>query len=217
MKNQDPDPRPKAKRRLGRQCRVCRHAERERIGLLSVGGGSLESLGRKFGLSKDCIHRHMQNHVSAETKAALIAGPAQIQELAARAAKENLSTIDYLSILRSALMKQLTATSDAGDVFGLSRLATTLLSVILEIGKISGDVSRFSHLSLHQTNQNVFLSDPGVLRMQAALLRALQPFPDARRAVIIALRGLEEAEATKGNGHAVLAAPMRIEVELADG
>ena len=86
-----------------------------------------------------------------------------------------MGTLDYLSVLRSVLMRALTSTSDAGDVFGLSRVASTLLSIILEMGKISGEVSKISHLSLHQTNQNVFLTDPGVLRMQAALLQALQP------------------------------------------
>lgn len=124
-------------------------------------------------LSKFNIHRHMQNHVTAATKAALLAGPVTIQELAARAAKENMGTFDDRSVLRSVLMRSLTAASEAGDVFGLSRVASTLLSIILEMGKISGEVSKIWHFAFHQTSQNVFVGDPGVLRMQAALLQAL--------------------------------------------
>ena len=72
--------------RISRQCQVCRHDERWRVELLRAGGASLDSLAAKFGLSRDSIFRHMRDHVSDEMKAGYLAGPVQLQELAAKAA-----------------------------------------------------------------------------------------------------------------------------------
>lgn len=213
------DPRPNGR---FTKCSTCKHPERERIEMLSCGGASLESLAEKFSteknpLTKHCLSRHMRNHVAPETKEALAGGPAHLNQLAERAAKENMSILDYLQILRSTLMRQLTNCNIADDAFSTSRLAATLLAVLQEIGRLTGEISNIQSLHLHR-HGHVLLNDPAILNMQSALLAALQPFPEARRAVIVALRELEAADAPMPvNGHAMLAPPREIEGVLANG
>jgi hypothetical protein len=52
--------------------------------------------------------------------------------------------------------------------------------------------------------------------MQASLLRALAPFPDARAAVVQALRALDEGNAQAGTARAMAAAPVLIEARAND-
>ncbi|MDA9494043.1 hypothetical protein [Bradyrhizobium sp. CCBAU 11361] len=77
--------------KTGPKCTVCAHDERWRIELLRAGGASLDSLATKFGLSKDAVGRHWHNHVSADMKASYLVGPAQLADLAAKAADEGAS------------------------------------------------------------------------------------------------------------------------------
>ena len=177
------------------RCQICNHPERERIELLRAGGAGINSLAAKFGVHRDAIWRHWQKHVSAETKATLIAGPVQLHELAIRASRENMSVLDYLAILRSQLMQQLTHVSGANNSYAVSRVGQTLLAVLQEIGRMTGEISRLSSVNLTQvSNQTLILNDPAIVAMQTAILGALQAHPEARRDVIAALRALESRD-----------------------
>ena len=93
----------KAKTLNCKTCTVCRHAERMRIEMLRLAGSTADTLASRFGLKRDAIYRHMANHVSASTKAALIADT-PLKDLADRAAAEGVSLIDYLAIVRTTVM-----------------------------------------------------------------------------------------------------------------
>jgi len=86
------------------RCQVCRHEERWRIELLRAGGASLDALALKFKVDRDAIWRHWNKHVSAEMKAGYLAGPVQLQELAAKAADTGGSVLDHLHAVRTVLM-----------------------------------------------------------------------------------------------------------------
>src|SRR5580658_3398974 len=75
-------------------CTVCAHVERTRIELLLAGGAGQHAVGRKYGLSKDSVHRHWKNHVTEERRAALIMGPVQRMSLAAQVAEESESVLE---------------------------------------------------------------------------------------------------------------------------
>jgi hypothetical protein len=62
--------------------------------LLKAGGASLNSLAQKFAVSRDSIDRHWHRHVSVETKASYLCGPAELAGLAAKAALEGDSVLD---------------------------------------------------------------------------------------------------------------------------
>ncbi|TFV69418.1 hypothetical protein E4K64_33340 [Bradyrhizobium frederickii] len=179
----------------GPKCTVCAHDERWRIELLRAGGASLDSLATKFGLSKDAIGRHWHNHVSVEMKASYLVGPAQLAELAEKAADEGASVLDHFRAVRTMLMSQLAATTEAGDARGAAIVAGQLVGVLEKIGKVTGEIATIAQGTINIQNNVAIVNSPQFAKVQAAILRALAPHGAARAAVVAALHELD-AETT---------------------
>jgi hypothetical protein len=178
-----------------RLCKVCKHESRWRIELLRAGGASLDSLAAKFGVDRDAIWRHWTKHVSDEMKAGYLAGPVQLQELAAKAADTGSSVLDHLHAIRTVLMGHLTTMTEAGDGIGASHVAGKLTRVLETIAKIGGELGEMARSVVITNNNIAIMSHPGFAQVQATLLRALAPHPAARAAVVVALRGLDSGNA----------------------
>src|SRR5947207_10238371 len=56
------------------RCQGCNHLERVRIERLLAAGASIKGAARKFAIDYHALRRHWRNHVSAEARAAYIAG-----------------------------------------------------------------------------------------------------------------------------------------------
>jgi hypothetical protein len=177
--------------KTGPKCTVCQHDERWRIELLHAGGASLSSLAEKFGLSKDAIGRHWNNHVSKEIKASYLVGPAQLAVLAAKAAEVGASVLDHFRAIRTMLMSQMAATTEAGDARGAAIVAGQLVSVLEKIGKVTGEIATIAQGTINVTNNVAIVNSPEFAKVQAAILRALAPHGAARSAVVEALRELD--------------------------
>lgn len=171
-------------------CSVCRHPERHRIEMLRLGGSPVDPLAEKFGLGRDAIYRHMANHVDAETKASIIAD-VPLKDLAARAAEEGVSLLDYFAIVRSTVIEQLLSAAAIGDRSGTAALAGRATEVLKEIGKLTGEMLRTSPINITH-NTAVFVSSPAFARLERMLIERLGPHPEALGAVLEGLRALEE-------------------------
>lgn len=195
----------------GTTCTVCTHKERERIEALRASGASLDSLARKFKVSRDALWRHWKDHVSAEVKAHYLAGPATIAQLREKAAEENMSVLDYLSVIRSILMGQLTANAEAGSAFTAATIAGRVVEVLREIGRITGEVERL-HSSVNFTTNIAILSSPEFVELQAGLLQIARTHPSVRPDIVALLRRLDAGAPKPNSG----APPMMIEGETAN-
>lgn len=183
----------------GPKCQCCAHPERWRIELLRAGGASLDSLAKKFGISRDSIHRHW-GHISPEMKASYLAGPAQLADLAATAATEGASVLDHFRVVRTMLMSQLALMTEAGDGRGAAIVAGTLTAVLEKLGKLTGEIATIAQGSTVNIQNNVaIVNSPAFARVQAAILRALSGHSAARAAVVAALQELD-AETPDGSG-----------------
>src|ERR1700748_2584338 len=101
--------------RTGR-CQGCNHLERVRIERLLAAGASIKGAARKFAIDYHALRRHWTNHVSAEARAAHIAGAgASKDQLEEIVADESLGLIDHHRIVRGALYKGFTAAAELGD------------------------------------------------------------------------------------------------------
>ena len=186
------------------RCTVCHHKERHRIEMLRVAAGAtFESLAAQFQLGRWAIMRHMANHVSADTKSALMAD-VPLRELADRAAAEDVSLLDHLMLIRRTVMGQMIGAAAVNDRTGTALLAGKALEVVKETGKFTGELLRSAPLQ-HITNNNVavFMSSPTYSRLERMLLERLAPHPEALRAVV---EGLEQLEGEQ-EGDALLALP----------
>ena len=109
--------------RTGR-CRGCNHPERVRIERLLAAGASIKGAARKFAIDHHALRRHWINHVSADARAAYIAGAGvakdQLEEVVA---DESLALIDHYRIVRAGLYKGFGAASEIGDCNALALIA----------------------------------------------------------------------------------------------
>lgn len=182
--------RSKFKSKKGPQCTVCAHSDRPRIEATRCAGASLDNIARKFSVSRDAVHRHMTNHVSEDLKAEYLAG-IPLKELAEKAASEGISVLEYLSLVRSTLMTEFQLASAVHDRHATSALAGRLTEVLRAIGSISGELGDMARSITINGNVVNIMNHPMLANLQSNLLRALAPFPEARTAVIGALRAMD--------------------------
>jgi hypothetical protein len=171
--------------------RSARHAQRGRIEWERSAGVSCRVLAVKYGFNdQSTVWRHWHKHVTDEQKAQYLAG-SNIHELAERCATEGLTVLDYLAVVRTTPLDLFQASAQAGDRHGATLTSGRLLECLREIGKITGELGKISNTGVHITNNVAVLSSPAFGHLQAAIISALAPYPDARQAVIGALHQLE--------------------------
>src|SRR5215467_6855659 len=175
--------------RTGR-CQGCNHVERVRIERLLAAGGSIKGTARKFEIDHHALRRHWINHVSAEARATYIAGAgATKDQLEAIVADESLALIDHYRIVRGGLYKGFGAASEIGDCSSLSMLAGRLHENLRDCGRLTGELQNGPLLNV----QNNVLVNPDYSKAIARIVSAVAPYPEAREAVIAALRDLDAA------------------------
>jgi hypothetical protein len=161
-----------------------------RIERLLAAGASIKAAARKFAIDYHALRRHWRNHVSAEARAAHIAGAGatkdQLEEIVA---DESLALIDHYRIVRGALYKGFGAASELGDGNSLALLAGRLHENFRDCGRLTGELQRGPLLNI----QNNVLVNPDYARVITRIVSAVAPYPEAREAVIAALRDLDAA------------------------
>ncbi len=108
-------------------------------------------------------------------------------------ADESLGLIDHYRIVRGALYKGFTAAVELGDGNFLALLAGRLHENFRDCGRLTGELQRGPLLNI----QNNVLVNPDYTRAIARIVSAVAPYPEAREAVIAALRDLD-AESASG-------------------
>jgi hypothetical protein len=173
-------------------CQGCNHVERARIERLLAAGASIKGTARKFEIDYHALRRHWINHVPAEARAAYIAGAGatkdQLEEIVA---DESLALIDHYRVVRGALYKGFGAASEVGDTNALALLAARLHENLRDSGRLTGELQRGPLLNI----QNNVLVNPDYMKAIARIVSAVAPYPQAREAVIAALRDLEAESA----------------------
>ncbi len=176
------------------RCQGCNHPERVRIERLLAAGASIKGAARKFDIDYHSLRRHWTNHVSAEARASYAAGAgATKDQLEQFVADESLGLIDHYRIVRGALYKGFTAAVELGDGNFLALLAGRLHENFRDCGRLTGELQRGPLLNI----QNNVLVNPDYTRAIARIVSAVAPYPEAREAVIAALRDLD-AESASG-------------------
>jgi hypothetical protein len=176
------------------RCQGCNHSERVRIERLLAAGASIKGAARKFAIDYHALHRHWRNHVSAEARATYVAGAGatkdQLEEIVA---DESLGLIDHYRIVRAALYQGFSAAAELADSHSLTLLAGRLHENFRDCGRLTGELQRGPLLNV----QNNILVNPDYMRAIARIVSAVAPYPEAREAVIGALRDLD-AESSSG-------------------
>ena len=158
---------------MPRDCTICTYPDRAALDTALVSGEALRGIARRFAVSEDALFRHRSDHIPAHV--------AKAKDAEAVADAGDL--LSQVQDLRRLAMHILARASAAGD------LRTALLGVkearacIETLLEVEGEIDRRPQVNI--------LIAPEWIAVRAALMIALEPFPDARAAVAGRLVALE--------------------------
>jgi hypothetical protein len=159
---------------LGRtmpQCSICVHDEREAIDAALVAGQSFRTVAERFGTATTTLHRH-KDHLPAElAKSQQAAEVAHADSLLEQMQGLQQMTLDILDRAYRENEQRIALTAVREARGNLELLA-----------KLLGELNE-------QPTVNVLVTSPEWARTRGRLLAALAPYPEARTAVMEALRG----------------------------
>lgn len=173
------------------RCTICKHKERQRIELAMAAGTSRRAIASRFSVSADAAWRHWTRHVSPHMKAAYVTKSLRPGvELAKLAEEEGGGLLEHLKAVRQKLLVMLDSAIECADRNGAANVSGRLHENFALAARLTGElVKHLPPTSMTQININ---TSPQFLSLQARLIEALAPFPEARRAVIAALRSVDE-------------------------
>ena len=155
---------------MPRTCSICTHPQREAIDKDLASGQPYRGISRAFRVSEDALARHREAHLP-ETLA-------KAHDASEVARADDL--LNQLQLLQKVTMLILSRAEQAGalrTMLGAVREARENLELI---GRLVGDLRDGSAV-------NLLIVSPEWATVRAKLVRALQPFPEARQAVLAAL------------------------------
>jgi hypothetical protein len=154
---------------MPRVCTICTHEQRGEMEAALLTDEPLRDIARRYATSKDALARHRDGHISRHL--------AKAHEAHEVAQADNL--LEQVRTLQSKALSILDRADAAGDL-------RTALSAIREargnlelLAKLLGELQQEGTI-------NVSVS-PEWLTLRAVLIQALQPYPEAARAVSKAL------------------------------
>lgn len=155
---------------MPRRCTVCDHSARAEIDrALASGAKSNRAVAAQWQLTPAAVHRHARSHVASDLRRA--------REAADVARADSL--LDQIRSLHARTLRILANAEAAGD-------ATTALRALREargglelLAKLLGELDDAPSVNVQ--------IDAGWPALRTAILSALEPYPDARRAVAQAI------------------------------
>ncbi|MEO5328096.1 MAG: hypothetical protein H7829_07605 [Magnetococcus sp. THC-1_WYH] len=154
---------------MARPCSVCAHKRRADIDQALVAGETFRALSRQYTLSKDALRRHKQEHLPKAM--------AEAQKAVDVAYGDNL--LDYLGTLRKEAHEIKNKAEKKGNFTAALGGIRELVRIVELLAKMRGELQEAPSV-------NLFVSAEWT-NIQAIIVKALAPYPEARQAVVQAL------------------------------
>jgi hypothetical protein len=171
----------KSRQQTGRRCTVCQHEQRGRIDYLIASsdgtrGQGRRALGAKFGLTPDAISYHAREHISAEYRAAVLAGPFRSEEdLRQLAAEEGVSVLqNYRAVFNGHRQRWLRAL-EIGDDAAMVMHGRAMDGMLWRIGQLTREIAPHAPVAIQQ---NIFMT-PDYYNFERRALAVLRRHPEA--------------------------------------
>jgi hypothetical protein len=159
---------------MARICTVCNHSDVEEIDRRLVSGDSIAGIARDFAVSEDSLRRHFDNHVP-ET---LAASPSTKDIING----DNL--LDQLQSARDKAIELLDMAIVAGDTKVYGPPSSYLSEIRQQIklwAELEGRISSQPQITI--------INNPEWVELRTAIIVALDPYPEAKAAVVHAISG----------------------------
>jgi hypothetical protein len=156
---------------MGQVCTICSHPERDAIEDAYIMGASKPTIADNFGVHRHAITNHMTEHLPA------LLALARDAERAARA-DSILDRLEELHARTLAILEATEATHDHRLALAAIREARSNLEIIAEVTR---ELDRRPVVNLNMA--------PEWLQLRAVIVTALEPYSEARGAVLQAIEG----------------------------
>jgi hypothetical protein len=156
---------------MPRRCTVCDHTQRHSIDETLVIGAPYRSVAKRFGLSESAVYRHKTDHLPAHLLMAR-----QVEEVAQ--ADDLLEQVRHLQ-------------GHALDILERAEKSGDLRTALAAISQARGNLELLAKL-LGELDERPMLNlniSPEWLELRAVIVGALEPYSEARGAVLSALEG----------------------------
>lgn len=159
------------------KCSICYHPQREEIEKALLSGASFRETGKRFNVSWQAVGRHQRDgHITSTL----------IQSKRATEIAQGDNLLSEISNLKKRGLKLLSQAEEEKDIRGACAALKECRGIFELLGKMSGELQAGRTVN---NTQNVF-NAPVFLEFQNTIMKALEPYPDARIAVAQALEGV---------------------------
>lgn len=158
---------------MGRPCTVCGHKDVDEINSLLLCSDSLRDIARQFGLSKDALSRHKESHIpellskSTDLKA----------EVESTQGNQTLAEVRELKVKALEILAVAQGAGDLKTALMGIREARSCLELCM---KAEGQIKDGPQITI--------VSNPEWVELRTLVINALEPYPEAREAVVYAIR-----------------------------
>jgi len=150
---------------MGRRCTICTHPQAEEINAALDDSTPVAEIARTFGVQRPSINRHRGTHLAARIDP--VALNLRVSELS--------STLDQVDSLAEEADRIRRAAESSGDLRLALQAVRELASLVEMAAKLRGEMPEEATVNVVQIAQ------------WPAVMAALGPFPEARRAVVDAI------------------------------
>jgi len=154
---------------MGRTCTICSHAAREDIDSALVRRTPYRDIARRFGVSTDALSRHLNDHLADYVQ----------QALSEYGVGKGVKVLDKLTATLARLDGFLDKAEGKGDAREFVAVAAELRKELELLAKLQGDLAQ-------EGTTNIYLNQE-YIEARTLIVQALEPYPDARDAVVSAL------------------------------
>lgn len=174
------------------QCHVCRHPRRAEIEIGLANRVPIRVLGERFDVSPWSIQRHRKAHLSETAKAAILTAkrPSEI-DLEALERTESEGLLANVLRQRARLQQLVESAMELGDVRAAAAVEGKITDNLSLAAKLLGQL-----VVKHEVKKASIVLSADYIALRGAIIRALEPHPQARIDVAKALHALE-AEAAE--------------------
>jgi hypothetical protein len=166
-----------------RTCTVCSHKDIEEINRLLLTGESYRDIAGQYKLSKSAVERHYNGNLDKNE-------PGHIAELLSKSedVKEIVNADSLFERLQeeAVFVREMRVSAAAeGNIELALKAVDRALRCIELYAKIDG---RIREQSVNIIQQNVLINNPEWISLRTLIVKALEPYPQAREAVVHAIR-----------------------------
>ena len=173
-------------------------------------GISVSKLGERFSVSRDAVYHHGRFHLTPTQRAAYLTAvhPTAI-DLEALAKNEGENLIANLVASRARLQQVIELALELGDLGKCIAAERAVLENLGLLAKLLGQL-----VTVHEVHhQHSLLVHPDYLELRTVIVEALRQYPEAAKAVSVALHAMETKAAEKITADAKKGKPLLIDAK----